>query len=502
MAVDFRIGSWEVDLKAREIRNAARTVRLERKAMGVLAEIARVAPEVMTSEELLERVWPGVIVGEGALYRVVAVLRKELGDDSRKPTYIESIPRTGYRLIVPVESGTQPADAGPGRPPAARRELGRIPVWIDYVSRRSRSALPAFASDVGRFLGWTCGAFRIIRNLPESGNAALWYVMLDIERSASRLLIRWELQRGERQELISSGEHDEPADGYQVRYARIAELVAEAVLQAIARQRRTDWHDGRLDAEPSYWDMVLLGDAYRSMDPQQIRAREDLLVRAIEGWPDLAPAHAAYANLLSWKLANGVCEDPRATLAALREQVAMAMDLDAQDPYVLSRCGAAFSRAGAHDEGVELCRRAFALAPSTVARDALAIALCFAGAPEEAIDHYRELLQTMPAGHAFQYGKLAVALTQCGRLNEALGHAERAVVHFPKDYFCWALTANLKAQLGDLAGARSAFQRARELMPALAPETFARGVVRTYGRTPAQREWLTAGFAMLESSPS
>lgn len=70
--------------------------------MGVLLCLAERAGELVTRESLMESVWAGTVVTEQVLSRAVSVLRKGLADDSRRPSYIQTIPKRGYRLIAPV----------------------------------------------------------------------------------------------------------------------------------------------------------------------------------------------------------------------------------------------------------------------------------------------------------------------------------------------------------------------------------------------------------------
>jgi DNA-binding winged helix-turn-helix (wHTH) protein/TolB-like protein len=102
-----------------QISRAGQTVRLEPRAVELLAFLARRAGEVVSRDELLAALWPGVIVGDNALTQVVTKLRKALGDTAREPTYIEAIAKRGYRLIAPVEpAGSHPSSHPPPPPPA------------------------------------------------------------------------------------------------------------------------------------------------------------------------------------------------------------------------------------------------------------------------------------------------------------------------------------------------------------------------------------------------
>ncbi|HUP06856.1 MAG TPA: tetratricopeptide repeat protein [Caldimonas sp.] len=118
----LQIGGWSVDPAADELRRGKETARIEPKAMEVLLALAARAGEVVTREALLESVWPGVVVGDEVLTQGIIKLRKALGDHPRAPTYIETVPKRGYRLIAPV---TQ-SDLAPAPEPA--RMPGPAPV--------------------------------------------------------------------------------------------------------------------------------------------------------------------------------------------------------------------------------------------------------------------------------------------------------------------------------------------------------------------------------------
>ena len=91
--------------------------RVEPKVMAVLAYLASRRGEVASKEEILAAVWPDAVVEEGALARCVSELRRVLGDDPKKPRYIETLPRRGYRLVAEVEPFTGPLRSASSRGP-------------------------------------------------------------------------------------------------------------------------------------------------------------------------------------------------------------------------------------------------------------------------------------------------------------------------------------------------------------------------------------------------
>jgi len=112
----LRIGAWCVDPTAGQISRGGEVVRLEARTLRLLLDLAEHAGQVVSIDDLLDRVWAGVIVTPDSVYQAVASLRRLLGDDPRRPSYIATVPRLGYRLIASVGPWTgQPGVAAPAR---------------------------------------------------------------------------------------------------------------------------------------------------------------------------------------------------------------------------------------------------------------------------------------------------------------------------------------------------------------------------------------------------
>jgi adenylate cyclase len=120
-----RIGEWVVDPHHNELRRKGESIRLEPKVIEVFMQLAARPGTAVSRDELLAAVWPGVIVGDDALTQAIIKLRKALGDDAHKPTYIETISKRGYRLIAPVEP-----DCAEGAPKAGAASPRRAAILV------------------------------------------------------------------------------------------------------------------------------------------------------------------------------------------------------------------------------------------------------------------------------------------------------------------------------------------------------------------------------------
>lgn len=114
----FEVGDWTVLPSRLRMERGEEHVELEPKVMDVLLHLAERPGTVHSRRELLDALWPDVVVGDEALTRAVYELRKAMGDSSRSPRYVETIPKIGYRLIAEVhrkpDGSEEPLDPGPG----------------------------------------------------------------------------------------------------------------------------------------------------------------------------------------------------------------------------------------------------------------------------------------------------------------------------------------------------------------------------------------------------
>ena len=119
----FRLGDWLVEPRLNRLTRNGESIQIELKMMDVLVCLAEHAGELVERLQLIDTVWATEFISENALTRAIAELRNALGDDAKKPTFIETIHRRGYRLIAPVEptaATVHPFPTPVGRPGAER----------------------------------------------------------------------------------------------------------------------------------------------------------------------------------------------------------------------------------------------------------------------------------------------------------------------------------------------------------------------------------------------
>ncbi|MCF3649592.1 winged helix-turn-helix domain-containing protein [Synoicihabitans lomoniglobus] len=116
-----RFANLEIDVAARELRAGGRVLDVQPRVFDLLVYLARHHERVVPKDELLDAVWPGVIVADGSLQRAVSIARSALAQAGLKNA-IRTFSRTGYRLCA--EATAQPDDVPPTTaPPSSARKL-------------------------------------------------------------------------------------------------------------------------------------------------------------------------------------------------------------------------------------------------------------------------------------------------------------------------------------------------------------------------------------------
>src|SRR5215467_1366419 len=106
-----RFGRFRLDLKRRELWRDETLMRLGSRVVDVLCVLVSAKGEVVSKDELMARVWSGVVVEDSNIHVHVSALRKALDEGIRGQSYVVTVPGRGYRFI--------------GLPPAPAADKGR-----------------------------------------------------------------------------------------------------------------------------------------------------------------------------------------------------------------------------------------------------------------------------------------------------------------------------------------------------------------------------------------
>jgi DNA-binding winged helix-turn-helix (wHTH) protein/tetratricopeptide (TPR) repeat protein len=387
----FQVAPWQVEPDRNLMTSGEREVRLGARTMAVLAHLAHSGGRVVTREELLDTVWEGRAISDGALTVAISELRKVLGDHAEAPRYIETIKGRGYRWtaevreLVPRSSSSKsmaPAEAGAAVHGGAARGSARKGFrWSLFFG----SAVAATAILAGEGLELLRQVVET-RDPPESVASGSGRLNPRIEPEAKRLL-----ESGlESAERMSPAAYAEASDSFR----RAAELA------------------------PSFaFAHILLADANLNLSLLRPSERANL---SLEAYREAQEALALDPTL------------PRAYLVAGIVAMFVSWDLEEAESYFRKAIQLDPGMAAAHERyGVLLAvkgrlgaaevrmRAAEELEPSDRYHQALGEFLSFAGKPREALEVLEPTLGWQPPWLHHGWYHRALALERLDRQEEA-----------------------------------------------------------------------------------
>jgi DNA-binding winged helix-turn-helix (wHTH) protein len=375
---DFSIGDRHVHPSLNRIDGPDSSVQLEPKVMEVLACLAGRQGAVVSKEELVREVWEGRFVSDDVVWRSIGELRRALGDDARKPAYIQTIAKRGYRLVMNGNGHSAAPEIPTAAPEPARPKL---------IPRRLLAA--AF------LLGFGSLATVLLISSRRAPEATAQHSATDL--SATNQAARdpylkglWFLKRGTPDDLRQSVPAFEQAVALDPRSARAQAGLADAVhLLALfgglppreAYPRAEAAARKALELNPDLADTrSTLGSILFRFHRDGPGAEAEFR-RALALDPGSATAHHDYAWLL-------VAE--RRFDEAL-EQIQAAQRLDPLSPRASADVGWVFYRARRYPEAIRQMHRTLELEPRFLgARHCLEGALVHENRFAEALVHARE----------------------------------------------------------------------------------------------------------------
>ncbi len=102
VAGKYRFGPFQLDAAEHRLLRDGAEVPLQFKAFEILCILVERSGRLLTKEDLLRQVWPDTVVEENNLNKNISSLRKALGGPATGQSYIETVPRVGYRFVTPV----------------------------------------------------------------------------------------------------------------------------------------------------------------------------------------------------------------------------------------------------------------------------------------------------------------------------------------------------------------------------------------------------------------
>lgn len=123
----YRVGDLLVLTGTQQVFRDDKEIPLPKLSFDLLDALIQAAPNTLGPDELMRRVWPGLVISAETVTQRVKLLRDALGDDRQAPRYVGLVRGRGYRMLAPVQPGS--AGRAEESAPPARRASRRWVVW-------------------------------------------------------------------------------------------------------------------------------------------------------------------------------------------------------------------------------------------------------------------------------------------------------------------------------------------------------------------------------------
>jgi TolB-like protein/Flp pilus assembly protein TadD len=471
----WQFGEVVVDTALHRVLVAGVARDLEPKTFRLLQFLIEHRDHVATKEELLAAIWDGSIVSDNALSRAIAQIRKVIGDDSKRPSYLETVPKVGYRLIANVEAL---ADAGPlaaHRTPSPRDTHEPSIAVLPFASLSADQEDEYFADGLAEEILNFLAKIAELKVIARTSSFAFRGKQQGVAAIAAALNVRYVLEGSVRRagtrirvtaQLIdaSDGCHlwSEGYDGDVTDVFAIQNEIGGAI--SVALRLRLAPPVNRVDLEA--YQLHLKGRYYLlQLMPESLAKARACFERAQAIDPGYAAAHSALAEHHHTVYVMGLAPaETQVPLARAAAEQALAIDPDHSEAHSL--LGALANTVDYRwDVAETLHRRAIAAEPvaSIIWYRLVIWHLLPLGRVEEAEAQLRTALATDPLNMALQHG-VAHCHLAAGRLDSLLEHAQDMVAlddsHANLLVLGWA-----QFRTGDLDGAVRNVSKVVERLP-------------------------------------
>ena len=415
--MSVRFGAFEVDVEGRRLLKKGMPVTLREQSFQVLTALMERPGEIVTREELRRRLWPSdtFVDFEVALNSAVSRLRDALGDSANSPSVIETIPKRGYRFVVPIPKrpavAVMPFVNQTGDAKDEYLSDGLTDELIRVLSRNDALRITA-SSVVFRFKGQRWDARQVGQELGVEAilEGSVW-------RSGDRIRITVRLVGVKDGFNIWAHRFDSTLEDLFGIQDEVCTAVADALHVRLGSPIR-EHRPGNMEAYVQYLKGAHLLKKRRPVD---IRRAFEYQLEAIRLDPGYAESYYGAAMYYNVSAAFGALP-PQSALLEAEKLVSKGLALDESSVTLHSTLGMARMFQWRWAESEQAHRRALSLEPTNAFAHMCYPILCsFLGRHDEAVLHAAKSVELDPLDLMTNYWDIA---NKGKKLNEGLALGE------------------------------------------------------------------------------
>ena len=492
-------GPFTYDPVTATLERGGQPVTVNKRGLLLLDALLEAGGMVVSKDQLLDRAWPGTAIEESNLTVQIAALRKALGSGRDGRDWIVTVPRVGYRLLLPQSDGSG-ISASAGRALVAVMPFANLGVGPDEAGL-IEGLVDDIITELSRFRTFAVVAGRRAalddrRAMRDLG--VRYLVEGSVRRDRGSLKVAAHLADAASGEQLWAEKFDDAASGLFDLQDRITEAVV-GLLEPQIRQAEVQRVRRKPESPDAYEIFLRAQPLVYGMDPAGYAEGAALLERAIAIDPEFAPAIAyaawCYEKRITLDLPPLTTDDAKTCLGLTRA----ALNHGRDDPVIVAICGWLTLRIGDDAAtGLGALRRALAANPNNlVILNHAGYANLLVGSLDEASACFRRAYRLCPGSpDAF------FALTGEGEIQVTQGNYELGIEYFLRSLATfnewivtyWGLSVAY-AHTGQMQKARDAVGKILELTPHATVTELASGPFRTFQRRSLYIEgWRMAGL--------
>ena len=466
MTHDLTFSNFVLRRQERQLLAGGNPVTLGARAFDVLCALVERAGDLVSKAQLLELVWPGLVVEENNLQVHISTLRKLLG-----PELIATVPGHGYRFTGSVGGmDKKPAVAAPLPAVTAARSIAVLP----FVNLRNDPDQEYFSDglteDIISKLSRSPWLFVIARSSsfsyrhPSPPAAEVCYalgtrylVTGTVRRSGAIVRITADLVDGHNNETLWSERYDRPVTDLFDVQNQISNSVVSAIEPVYLRREELRTSQSKAP-DMQYWEHLMRArwHFWRS-SRENIEASRACLVKALEATPDDPQCLALLSFTHMSRVWSGLSPDPKQEIFEANRLALRAVSQDDTSSYAHFTLGTALSCAGNLPQAIAELEHALVLYPQfAAAAGELGRLLAFSGFTDEAAEYVLQAMDASPHDHhlSLWVRTRAIACFVDGDYATAVKFAHQATAIRPDRFYNYYLLAATQAAVGELEEAR------------------------------------------------
>jgi TolB-like protein/Flp pilus assembly protein TadD len=294
-------GPFRIDRNERLLRRGAEAIPLPPKAIETLLVLAASGGQVVGKDELIKTVWPDTFVEEGGLARNISLLRKALGD-ADGTSYIETIPRRGYRFIAVV---SEARDEGP----PSTRSLAVLPLanlsgdpsqdffadgmtdeLISYLLKIESLNISSRTSVMNYR-----GAGKALRDIARELDV-IWVVEGTVLQSGGRVRISVRLIEGSTEKHLWAETYEKDMRDVLALQSEVAGDISREIRVKLTPPEKAKLAQSRTVNPEAYQDYLRGRFFWNKRTAEALKKAREYFENAIEKDPSYAPAHSGLAD--------------------------------------------------------------------------------------------------------------------------------------------------------------------------------------------------------------